>query len=105
MGFIYKKARGSFSSVPLFYKNFVYVKASVKKNAHGALKSSVFYQPCAPLSMNKNVKSAQPQHVLHVVQTRRAPLQPKGCAHGALGESHAAGGLMRNFHTLPLPGE
>src|SRR5690606_3342539 len=49
--------------------------------------------------------SAQPQHILHVIQGRRLLAQPQCRAHRAAGEGHATGGLVGDFHPFALGGE
>ena len=47
----------------------------------------------------------QIEHVLHVVKTRLAPIQPQGGTYRALGEGHATGRLVGDLDTLAVGGE
>src|SRR5471030_2964430 len=47
----------------------------------------------------------QIEHVLHVVEARRSPIQPQCSTYRTLGEGHAAGRLVRDLEALALAGE
>src|SRR5471030_1547590 len=47
----------------------------------------------------------QIEHVLHVVEARRSPIQPQCSTYRTLGEGHAAGRLVRDLKSLALAGK
>src|SRR5579859_4352564 len=49
--------------------------------------------------------SLQPQYILHVVKAGLLLHEPLGGAEGAVGESVAAGGFVREFHPFATVGE